>query len=167
LLALGKAAELGCSQVLWLDAHEHKYVEEVGTMNQFFVIDDEIYTAPLKGTILKGVTRDAPLKGTILKGVTRDSVIILAKDLGFTIKEEPVSIDRILATIENGSLTEAFGVGTAASIAPVGELLYLDKKYVINDFKVGPKSKQLYEQLIGIQYGKIEDKFGWNIKVKR
>ncbi|MHA1244012.1 MAG: branched-chain amino acid aminotransferase [Candidatus Heimdallarchaeota archaeon] len=152
LLALGKAAELGCSQVLWLDAHEHKYVEEVGTMNQFFVIDDEIYTAPLKGTILKGVTRD--------------SVITLAKDLGFTIKEEPVSIDRILATIENGSLTEAFGVGTAASIAPVGELLYLDKKYVINDFKVGPKSKQLYEQLIGIQYGKIEDKYGWNVKVK-
>jgi len=152
LLALRKAAKLKCSQVMWLDAIEHKYVEEVGTMNQFFIIDDIIYTAPLKGTILKGVTRD--------------SVITLAKNLGFTVKEEPIAIDRIIASIENGSLTEAFGAGTAASIAPVGELLYNDKNYTINDFKVGKYSKLLYDHLTGIQYGTIKNQYNWNVKVK-
>ncbi len=152
LLAFRKAKELGYNQVLWLDAKEHKYVEEVGTMNQFFVIDDIIYTAPLDGTILKGVTRN--------------SVITLAKDNGYKVKEEKLTIEKVTETIKNGSLTETFGAGTAASIAPVGELFYKNEKFIINDFKVGDISTKLYELLTGIQYGRIEDPYGWNISVQ-
>jgi branched-chain amino acid aminotransferase len=152
LIIMNKARESGCSQVLWLDAVEHKYVEEVGTMNQFFVIDDVIYTAPLDGTILRGVTRD--------------SVIKLAKDEGIKVKEEKVSIDTILESITSGNLTEAFGAGTAASIAPVGELVYKDKNYVINKNQNGPITTKLYKLLTGIQYGKIEDPYGWNVPIK-
>jgi branched-chain amino acid aminotransferase len=152
LLALQKAFEAGCSQVLWLDAFEHKYIEEVGAMNQFFVIDETLYTAPLDGTILRGVTRN--------------SVIKLAKDQGYTVKEESVSIDKTIESIESGNLTEAFGVGTAASIAPVGILNYNGKDYTINNNQVGPISTKLYELLIGIQYGRIEDPYGWNVPVK-
>jgi len=152
LLAFKKAINLGYRQVLWLDAKEHKYVEEVGTMNQFFVIDDIIYTAPLDGTILRGVTRD--------------SVIKLAKDNGYKVKEEKLTIDKIVESTKSGNLTEAFGAGTAASIAPVGELFYKNEKVIINDFKVGPTSKKLYELLTGIQYGRIEDPYGWNVLIK-
>jgi len=152
LQAMGKARELGCSQVMWLDAHEHKYIEEVGTMNQFFVLDDVIFTAPIAGTILKGITRE--------------SVITLAKDKGYKIKEEFLSIDTVTESIESGNLTEAFGAGTAASIAPVGELHYKDKKYVIKNNKVGPISKDIYESLTGIQYGRIDDSYGWNVVIK-
>lgn len=152
LLAMNTAFKLGCSQVMWLDAFEHKYIEEVGTMNQFFVLDDTVYTAPIAGTILKGVTRE--------------SVIKLAKDKGYKVKEEFLSIDTVTEAIESGNLTEAFGAGTAASIAPVGELHYKDKKYVINNFEVGPVSNDLYESLTGIQYGRIEDPYGWNVVIK-
>ncbi|MFW9922302.1 MAG: branched-chain amino acid aminotransferase [Candidatus Thorarchaeota archaeon] len=152
LFALKNAFNANCSQVMWLDAIEHKYIEEVGTMNQFFVLDDIIYTAPLAGTILRGVTRA--------------SVIQLAKDQGYKVKEEALTIDQVIQGIQNDSLTEAFGAGTAASIAPVGELKYKDKSYIINNFKVGPISQDLYDKLTGIQYGRIEDPYGWNVKVK-
>ena len=151
ILALQKAFEAGCSQVMWLDAKEHKYIEEVGTMNQFFVIDDVIYTAPLSGTILKGVTRE--------------SVITLAKDNGYSVKEEFLSIDFVTEAIENGSLTEAFGAGTAAVIAPVGELRYKDKSFIINNNEVGKVTKELYDLLVGIQLGRIEDPYGWNVVI--
>lgn len=152
LLALQKAFQVGCSQVMWLDAFEHKYVEEVGAMNQFFVIDDIIYTAPLAGTILRGVTRN--------------SIIKIANDQGYKVKEEFVSINDIIESIESGSLTESFGAGTAASIAPVGILNYKEENYTINNNQVGPISTILYELLTGIQYGKIEDPYGWNVPVK-
>ncbi|HUT79963.1 MAG TPA: branched-chain amino acid aminotransferase [Candidatus Bathyarchaeia archaeon] len=152
LVALQKAHDAGCSQVMWLDAIHHKFVEEVGTMNQFFVMDETIYTAPLEGTILRGVTRE--------------SVIQLAKDNGYTMKEEPLSIDEILKAIKNDHLTEAFGAGTAASIAPVGELTYQNKNYIINDFKVGHITRELYDLLTGIQYGRIKDPYGWNVPVQ-
>lgn len=152
LLALQKAFQVGCSQVMWLDAFEHKYVEEVGAMNQFFVIDDIIYTAPLAGTILRGVTRN--------------SIIKIANDQGYKVKEEFVSINDIIESIESGSLTESFGAGTAASIAPVGILNYKEENYIINNNQVGPISTILYELLTGIQYGKIEDPYGWNVPVK-
>ena len=152
LLALKKAFDSGCSQVMWLDAKEHKYIEEVGTMNQFFVIDDVIYTAPLKGTILRGVTRA--------------SVLQLAQDQGYKIKEEQLSIEQVIQAIEDESLTEAFGAGTAASIAPVGELMYKDKRYQINNMEVGPISEKLYEILTGIQYGRIKDPYNWNVPIK-
>ncbi|MFX1539010.1 MAG: branched-chain amino acid aminotransferase, partial [Promethearchaeota archaeon] len=112
LLATRKGHSLGCGQVLWLDAVHHKFVEEAGTMNQFFVIDGVIYTAPLSGTILHGITRE--------------SVIQLSRDQGYSLKEEQISIDTIIEGIQSGNLTEAFGVGTAAAIAPVGEIYYRD-----------------------------------------
>ncbi|MGC9780800.1 MAG: branched-chain amino acid aminotransferase [Candidatus Heimdallarchaeota archaeon] len=152
LLALKKARASGCSQVLWLDAKEHKYIEEVGTMNQFFVMDDIIYTAPTDGTVLKGVTRE--------------SVLQLAKDQGYKVKEEYLAIDQVIDGIKNGALSEAFGAGTAASIAPVGELRYKEKVYQINNNRVGPISEKLYELLTGIQYGRIKDEYGWNVLVK-
>ena len=137
---------------MWLDAVSHKYIEEVGQMNQFFVIDDIIYTSPLTGTILKGVTRD--------------SVITLAKDKGYKLKEELITIDKILKTIKSGNLTEAFGAGTAATIASVGELIFKGKNYVINNNEIGPITQELYNQLTGIQYGKIQDPYGWNVKIR-
>jgi len=152
LLALKKAFDAGCSQVMWLDAIEHKYIEEVGTMNQFFVLDEVIYTAPLTGTVLRGVTRE--------------SVIQLAKDQGYKVKEEALSIDQVIEGIHSGNLSEAFGAGTAASIAPVGELFYKDKKYHINSLNVGPITQKLYDLLTGIQYGRIQDPYGWNVPIK-
>jgi branched-chain amino acid aminotransferase len=152
LLGLINAHNAGCKQVMWLDAKEHKYIEEVGTMNQFFVIDDTIVTPELSGTILEGITRE--------------SVIKLAKDNGYQVEERPITIDEIVDGIEKGKVTEAFGSGTAASIAPVGELVYKNKNYIINDNKVGVITKQLYDLITGIQYGRIEDPYGWNVRIK-
>jgi branched-chain amino acid aminotransferase len=113
LLAAKIAHEKGYTQVLWLDAAQHKYVEEVGTMNQFFVINDRIITSPLTGSILPGVTRD--------------SILIMGKDYGYKVEEKQISIDEVITASENGTLTEAFGTGTAAVVTPVGELCYKDK----------------------------------------
>ncbi|MBD3190234.1 MAG: branched-chain amino acid aminotransferase [Candidatus Heimdallarchaeota archaeon] len=152
LYAKKKAKEHGCRAVLWLDAKEHKFIEEVGAMNQFFVIDDTIYTPPTTGTILQGVTRK--------------SVIQLAKDKGYSVKEKKVDINTLIEAISNESCTEAFGSGTAASIAPVGELVYQDKNYVINKNKVGAITQDLYTHLTGIQYGRVDDPYGWNVPLK-
>ncbi|MBN2154127.1 MAG: branched-chain amino acid aminotransferase [Candidatus Lokiarchaeota archaeon] len=151
LLAAKKAKERGYTQVLWLDAAEHKYVEEVGTMNQFFVIGDTILTAPLTGSILPGVTRD--------------SIIHMAKDYGYKVEERLVSIDEVITASENGTLTEAFGTGTAAVVTPVGELCYKDKCMVINDGKVGKITQRLYDDLVAIQYGEKKDPYDWLVKV--
>jgi branched-chain amino acid aminotransferase len=145
------AKKEGYAQVLWLDAKENKYVEEVGAMNIAFVLDDTIYTSPLTGTILPGITRD--------------SVLTLAPDLGYKVKEEALSIDTITEGVKSGTLTEAFGIGTAAAIAPVGELKYKGNVYKINNFEVGPITRDLYKNLTGIQYGDLEDKYGWITKV--
>ncbi|MHA1339019.1 MAG: branched-chain amino acid aminotransferase [Promethearchaeota archaeon] len=152
-----KAAEIakkkGFTQVLWLDAKEHKYVEEVGTMNQFFVFDDEIVTSPLTGSILPGVTRD--------------SVLHILKDWGYKVSERMISIDEVIECAENGKLVEAFGTGTAAVITPVGLFHYKGKNYVVggDKNKVGKLTKKLYDYLTGIQYGKIEDPYGWIVKI--
>ena len=142
----------GYSQVLWLDAVHRKYVEEVGAMNIFFVYEDEIYTAPLSS-------------GTILPGITRESVIQLAKDLGYSIKEEALSMDTIVEGIKDGRLQECFGAGTAASIAPVGCLRYRGKDQIINKFQIGEISQKLYDKLIKIQYGLSEDPYGWIVSI--
>ena len=147
-----EAEEHGCSQVLWLDAIERKYVEEVGAMNIFFVKDNTIYTASLTS-------------GTILPGVTRDSTITLATDAGYTVKEEALSIDDIIAGIQSGSVSEVFGAGTAASIAPVGSLYYENTNYEINDFKIGPITKKLYKTLTDIQWSRIADPYNWVYRV--
>ncbi|MCE7737728.1 MAG: branched-chain amino acid aminotransferase [Candidatus Heimdallarchaeota archaeon] len=151
LLAATKAKEEGFSQVLWLDAVERKYVEEVGAMNIAFVIDDVIYTAPLNGTILPGITRK--------------SVIQLSSDMGIQLKEERLAVDTLIEGIKSGNVTEIFGIGTAASIAPVGKIKYKDEVLLINNKEIGPVTQSIYDELTGIQYGEIEDRHGWNLTI--
>lgn len=151
ILAQMKAEAMGYSQVLWLDGIEHKYVEEVGTMNAMFVIDGKIVTAPLDGSLLPGVTRD--------------SMIHLLKSKGYTVEERPLSIDELMDAAKTGKLSEAFGTGTAAVISPIGKLAYKDEVFFDNN-KIGPISQMLYDTLTGIQTGKLEDTFGWTYEVK-
>jgi branched-chain amino acid aminotransferase len=152
LIAQQKAEKLNCIQTLWLDAHEGKYIEEVGAMNVFFVIDNKVITPKLSGSILPGITRKSTLE--------------IAKSLGFEVEERIISIDDVVSALKSGGLSECFGTGTAAVISPVGELIYKDTKYVINDNKIGQISQKLYDTLTGMQYGKIEDTFGWTVQVK-
>lgn len=151
ILAQMKAEEMGYSQVLWLDGVEHKYVEEVGTMNVMFVIDGKIVTAPLEGSVLPGVTRD--------------SMIQLLKDKGYTVEERKLSIQELIAAAKEGKLSEAFGTGTAAVISPIGTLAYKDEVF-FNNQQIGEISQMLYDTLTGIQTGRLEDKFGWTYEVK-
>lgn len=145
-----KAEKLGYTQVLWLDGVERKYVEEVGTMNAMFYIDDEIVTAPLEGSVLPGVTRD--------------SCITILKSWGIPVRERHLSIDDLMAYAANGRLKEAFGTGTAAVISPIGELNYKGNIQIINQFKTGALTQRLYDELTGMQWGKVADIHGW-IKV--
>ena len=142
-----KAEKLGYTQVLWLDGVERKYIEEVGTMNGMFKINGEIFTAPCDGTVLPGVTRD--------------SILTLLKEWGYTIKEEHLSIDDLMAAARSGQLEEAWGTGTAAVISPIGELNYKGEIITIHDFKTGELTQKLYDTLTGIQWGSIEDTHGW------
>ena len=141
------AKKKGFTQVLWLDACEHKYIEEVGTSNIFFRIDDRLVTPPLEGSILGGITRD--------------SVIQLARSWGIAVDERRVTIDEVLKANDNGSLQEVFGTGTAAVISPVGELFYKEKSHVINQGQTGEIAARLYTHLQSIQYGREEDPFKW------
>lgn len=143
-----EVAKEGYSQVLWLDAIEGKYIEEVGAMNICFVYEGKKIVTP-------------PLTGSILPGITRMSVLELGRDLGYEVTEERLEIDTVLADIESGKITEVFGCGTAAVIAPVGKFGYAGKEYMINDYQVGAVSKHLFDELTGIQYGRIPDRFGW------
>ncbi len=147
LLAGAKAKEKGFSQVLWLDAKEKKYVEEVGAMNIFFVFGDKLVTPDLSGSILPGITRA--------------SVIELARSFGYQVEERPITIDEVITGLDNGTLTEAFGSGTAAVISPVGSLFFKERNYLINGNEVGPVTSRLYQQLVDIQYGRVDDPFGW------
>jgi branched-chain amino acid aminotransferase len=151
LLAQEEAHEEGYNQVLWLDAIERKYVEEVGTSNILFYIGDELVTPPLGGTILPGITRD--------------SVLHLARAWEMKVSERMIGLDEVLQALESGKLKEAFASGTAAVISPVGKLNYRGKVHLINDGKVGPLAQKLYDHIVGIQYGKLKDPFGWMEKV--
>lgn len=148
------AAEKGYSQVLWLDAKEHRFVEEVGAMNIFFVMKPTI-------TMNKKILLTPPLSGTILPGVTRNSVLKLAMRLALKAVEIPLDINDIILSIKRGDITEVFGAGTAAVIAPVGELYYKGEPIVVNQNKIGPVTQKLFDELTGIQYGKIKDPYGW------
>ncbi|MBQ9981419.1 MAG: branched-chain amino acid aminotransferase [Oscillospiraceae bacterium] len=139
------------SQVLWLDGIEKKYVEEVGSMNIFFIIDGELVTPELQGSILSGITRK--------------SVIELAKSWGLKVSERRIAIQEVADAYDAGKLDEVFGTGTAAVISPVGTLKWGDKVMTINDNKIGPVSQKIYDTMTGMQYGKLEDKFGWIYKV--
>lgn len=148
-----KAEKLGYTQVLWLDGVERKYVEEVGTMNVMFKIDNKIITAPCDGTVLPGVTRD--------------SILHILKDWGYEVEERHLSIDELMEAGRNGKLEEAFGTGTAAVISPVGELYFKGETITINDFKTGELTQKLYDTLTGIQWGDIEDTYGWTRTVTK
>lgn len=148
LLAGELARQRGCSQVLWLDPLERKYVEEVGAMNMFFVLNGTTVVTP-------------PLSGSILPGVTRASVLELAPTLGFQVEERRIALDEVLSGIKDGVVTEIFGAGTAAVISPVGRLVDASEEYVINDNQVGPVARKLYDTLTGIQRGSLPDPFGW------
>ncbi|MFH0783203.1 MAG: branched-chain amino acid aminotransferase [Pseudomonadota bacterium] len=145
------AKKEGCTQVLWLDACEHKYVEEVGTSNIFFRIDDQLLTPPLEGSILGGLTRD--------------SVIKLASSWGVSVVERRISIDEVLEAHQEGRLQEVFGTGTAAVISPVGELLFKGTSYKINNGQTGEISARLYTELQAIQHGYQDDPFKWMVRV--
>ena len=142
-----RAEQKGYSQVLWLDGVERKYIEEVGAMNVMFKIGDEIVTPALTGSILPGITRK--------------SCIEVLKKEGYKVSERLLSLDELIAAMENGTLEEAWGCGTAAVVSPIGELCYKDVKHVINDGKIGSVTQYLYDTLTGIQWGEKEDSFGW------
>ena len=151
LIAQKKAAEKGCEQVLWLDSIEHDYVEEIGTSNAFFVIDGEVITAPLAGTILPGITRD--------------SVLALLRKWGMNVSERRLKISEVLKAGEEGRLQEVFATGTAAVISPVGKLVFEDKAFTIGNGGVGDLANKLYATLYGIQTGKVEDDMGWTVSL--
>lgn len=151
LLASEEAHEAGYTQVLWLDGIEQKYLEEVGSMNIFFVIDDEILTPELNGSILPGITRM--------------SVIELAKHWNEKVSERKISIDELIEAHAAGRLKEVFGAGTAAVISPVGQIKYGDQVLTINDNQTGPVAKKYYQAITDIQYGKAEDPMGWIVPV--
>ena len=133
--------------MLWLDGVERKYIEEVGAMNVMFKINGEIVT-PM-------------LTGSILPGITRKSCIEVLRSLGHTVHERLLSVDELIAALENGTLEEAWGCGTAAVVSPIGMLAYGDKEYQIGGGKIGEITQKLYDILTGIQWGKEEDTFGW------
>jgi len=151
LYATEEAHKEGYTQVLWLDGVELQYVEEVGSMNIFFVIDDELISPALNGSILPGITRD--------------SVLRLAKRWGMKISERKISIEEVFDTHASGALQEVFGSGTAAVISPVGEIKHGERKITICNGDVGPIAGKFYKAITDIQYGNTEDSMGWIEKV--
>lgn len=149
LLAGEIANQKGYDQVLWLDAKDKKFIEEVGAMNIFFVIDNIVKTPALVGSILPGITRDSALKVLQSKGVP--------------FSETRISVEDLLDAHRTGRLQEAFGCGTAAVISPVGILGYKGEDIVINNNQIGPITSMLYDTITGVQYGKITDEFNWLI----
>lgn len=152
LLAGTEATKAGYSQVLWLDAQERKFLEEVGTMNIMILFDDELATPPLSGTILAGITRE--------------SVMQIVADWGYKVNERQISIDEIIEGIASGKVKEIFGCGTAAIIAPVGSLLYKDTPFTIANGAIGVLTQRLFDELVGIQSGEKEDLYGWVVSVE-
>ncbi|MCR5264751.1 MAG: branched-chain amino acid aminotransferase [Clostridiales bacterium] len=152
LIGQKEAEDMGYAQVLWLDGIEHKYVDEVGAMNVFFVIDGEVITPTLED-------------GNILPGVTRDSCIQLLKSWGMKVTERKLAVAEIAEANAAGKLDEAFGSGTAAVISPIGELNLDGEKMILNEGKIGPISQKLYDELTAIQWGKKEGPEGWSVIV--
>ena len=146
------AAKKGFVQVLWLDGVEKKYIEEVGAMNVFFKLRDEVVTPALEGSILPGITRE--------------SVIFLLQHWGMKVSERRISIHELQEAHSKGELEEAFGTGTAAVISPIGELNWNGRQMVLNNGKTGEVAHKLYETLTGIQFGRMKDEYGWTVEVQ-
>ncbi len=151
LLSQEEAHEQGYAQVLWLDGVERKYIEEVGSMNVFFVVGDEVVTPELDGSILPGITRM--------------SCIELLKDWGVKVTERKFSVEELVSSVKNGTLKEAFGTGTAAVVSPIGEMRLGDETEQIGDHKIGKLTQKLYDTITGIQTGVLEDPKGWRYEV--
>ncbi|MEZ4825963.1 MAG: branched-chain amino acid aminotransferase [Bacteroidia bacterium] len=145
------AKEHGYNNILWLDAKEHQYIEECGTMNIFFVIDDRVVTPRLTGTILQGVTRD--------------SVLRVLRDNGYHVEERQISIYEIQAAYDSGSLKEAFGTGTAVTVMPVGKIGFNGRDMVLPPVEDRPVSNWLADTMADIRNGVIKDPYGWVVKV--
>ena len=143
-----QAKKEGFAQVLFLEAVSRNFVDEIGAMNIMFLIDDELITPPLT-------------QGSILPGVTRDSVLQLGRHWGMKVSERSIGIDEISDAHRDGRLKEAFGTGTAAVISPVGEFVYRGESLVINDRNIGPVAQKFYDTITGMQYGELDDPFGW------
>lgn len=141
----------GFDQVLWLDAGRREYIEEVGTMNIFFKINGELVTPALNGSILAGITRK--------------TVIELAAQWGYTMREREISIQEIFEAYDQGLLEESFGSGTAAVISPVGQLFWQGRRILVNGGKTGLLTQKLFDHIMAVQYGKENDDFGWIVEV--
>ncbi|MDE3125363.1 MAG: branched-chain amino acid aminotransferase [Bacteroidota bacterium] len=151
MMAAKKANELGYDQVLWTDAVEHKWLQEVGMMNVVFIINNVAVTPSLE-------------EGTILNGVTRNSVLVLLKEMGIPVEERKINIDEVIAAHKQGVLQEVFGTGTAATIALIKELRYKNEQmnFDTDSWKIAPAVR---EKLNQIRYGQIEDVHGWLFKI--
>jgi branched-chain amino acid aminotransferase len=152
LIAQAEATEHGCDQVVFLDAAEHRWIEELGGMNLFFVMSDGSIVTP-------------PLTGTILPGITRNSIIEIARDMGMKVTEAPYSMDQWRADAESGKLSEAFACGTAAVVASVGEIVSSSGSFRVKNAQGATVASKLKEQLVGIQKGSIGDSRGWVRKI--
>ncbi len=147
LYAAKQASEQGYDQVLWLDAKEKRFVEEVGSMNMLFLYDGKIVTSPLHGTVLDGITRR--------------SALTLLQEMGYEIEERALSVDEVMEGARSGRLQEAFGTGTAVVISPVGSFCYQDECVQLGDGNPGELTMKLYDKLTGIQYGREPDNHNW------
>lgn len=145
------AQKQGFDQLIWTDGKSHEYIEESGTMNVMFVIDD--------------VLRTAPTSGTILKGITRDSVLTIARDWGLKVEEAPVAVAEVVNAAKEGRLKEAFGVGTAATIAPIASIGFEEELYDLPTSDDNSFSKKILNELNGIRTGEIDDRYGWIYKI--
>ena len=151
LIAQNKAKAAGCVQVLWLDGVQRRYIEEIGSMNAFFVIDGKLVTPELNGSILPGITRR--------------SVLELARDSGFVCEERQIAVEELFDLAKQGRVSEMFGSGTAAVISPVGELRCQSERIIFNQGKIGKVTQHFYDRITGIQYGLIPDQNGWTEKI--
>jgi branched-chain amino acid aminotransferase len=152
LAATESARGAGWQQVLWLDAAERRWIEEAGAMNVAFVRDGRTIVTPA-------------LSGSILEGITRDSVLRLAPDLGWPVEETRLDIDQVLAEIDAGVITEAFCMGTAAVVVPIGRIGRAGHVHLVGDGAAGPVATRLYRALTDIQYGRAPDPYGWTRSV--
>ena len=146
-----RAEQKGYSQVLWLDGVEQKYIEEVGSMNVLFKIGGKIVTPALNGSILPGITRKSCLQ--------------ILRDKGYEVEERKISVDELIAAAKDGTLEEAFGSGTAAVVSPIGQLSYGEETFSVTGGEIGPVAQDLYDTLTGIQWGRVEDPYGWSVVV--
>ena len=151
LRAGNRAEQKGYTQVLWLDGVHRKYIEEVGAMNVMFKVNGKILTPDLNGSVLDGITRR--------------SCIQLLKDWGYEVEERRISAEELFEAAKNGTLEEAWGTGTAAVVSPIGELAEGDEKCIINNNQIGEVTQKLYDQLTGIQWGRVEDPHNWITKI--